>query len=237
MVNFLIVDDNMNYAISLMNYINKNNSNIRVCNIAVNGKNAIELLNSPQENIDIILLDLKLPLYDGIEILQKIKYKEKYKESFIIISGELNLANKIYKNEMIYTILNKLYTLEEITEKIEELVKIKDEDNLKEKIINELLYLNYDISNIGTIYLIEVIKYIILKKPNKESNNLTKEIYPIIAKRYKDTVHNIKSNIERASNRMYYHCEMNKLQKYFNYNEDMKPNVKTIITTIINKII
>ena len=46
MVNILIADDNVDYAISLMNYINKQNNKIRVCNIARDGKEAIHMLNT-----------------------------------------------------------------------------------------------------------------------------------------------------------------------------------------------
>lgn len=45
MVNVLIADDNISYAVTLMNYINKNNENIKVCNIAKNGKETLEILN------------------------------------------------------------------------------------------------------------------------------------------------------------------------------------------------
>lgn len=60
MVEILIVDDNINYAISLMNYINMENSNIKVFAVAQNGDEALEILGQ-NSNIDVILLDLKLP--------------------------------------------------------------------------------------------------------------------------------------------------------------------------------
>ena len=41
MVEILIVEDNINYAISLMNYINMENSNIKVCAVAKNGNEAL----------------------------------------------------------------------------------------------------------------------------------------------------------------------------------------------------
>lgn len=63
MVNILIADDNVDYAISLMNYINKQNNKIRVCNIARDGKEAIHMLNT-NNDIDIILLDYKMPFYN-----------------------------------------------------------------------------------------------------------------------------------------------------------------------------
>lgn len=45
MFNILIADDNINYAISLMNYINQTNKNIKVCNISKDGKETLETLN------------------------------------------------------------------------------------------------------------------------------------------------------------------------------------------------
>lgn len=60
MVEILIVEDNINYAISLMNYINMENSNIKVCAVAKNGNEALEILEQ-NDKIDVILLDLKLP--------------------------------------------------------------------------------------------------------------------------------------------------------------------------------
>lgn len=53
MVNVLIADDNVDYAVTLMNYIN--NKNIRVCNITKDGKETLNVLNV-ENNIDIILL-------------------------------------------------------------------------------------------------------------------------------------------------------------------------------------
>lgn len=37
MVNVLIADDNIDHAINLMNYINKQNTNARVCNVSKTG--------------------------------------------------------------------------------------------------------------------------------------------------------------------------------------------------------
>lgn len=107
MVNVLIADDNINYATSLMNYINMHNDNIRVCNIFRNGKEALNILNS-NDNIDAVLLDFKMPIYNADQLLRRINNKEKYLKSFIIISGEFELAKKLYNNDMVYSIINKI---------------------------------------------------------------------------------------------------------------------------------
>ena len=62
MVNILIIEDNVHFATVLMNYINNKNENIKVCAIAKDGKEALEILKT-RKNIDVILLDLKIPIY------------------------------------------------------------------------------------------------------------------------------------------------------------------------------
>ena len=49
---------------------------------------------------------------------------------------------------------------------------------------------------------------------NKEEN-LEKDIYPIISKKCNQTFHNIKCNINRANNAMYYECEEERLKLFF----------------------
>ena len=71
-------------------------------------------------------------------------------------------------------------------------VKEKELNSLKLRIINELTNLGYEISHKGTIYLIDII-YTSYEKGIVE--NLTKEIYPVIAKKYNQSINNIKSNV------------------------------------------
>lgn len=239
MVNILIVDDNLEYAIRLMNYINKKNENIKVCGIAENGKKALDILNS-RNDIDIVLLDLNMPICTGNKLIELLKCEKKYENSIIIISGEIENIKKLYKNNMIYSILYKAIGMDEIIYKINELIKLKNkrisEYKIKEKITNEILELNYDISNIGTQYLINAIEYIIINMPNRDFNNLKSEIYPSVAKFNNTSIHNVKSNIVRATNKMYCQCEIEKLKRYFHYCDDTKPDTRTVIRTIINKV-
>lgn len=107
--------------------------------------------------------------------------------------------------------------------------------DIEKKIINELLYLGYNFSYKGTTYLLESIKFIALH-PYQNTDKLEKNVYPIIANLYKDTVHNVKSNINRANNAMYYECKIEKMKEYFWLDRDIKPKVKFVINTILNKI-
>lgn len=239
MVNVLIADDNIDYAVNLMNYINNKNDEIRICRIAKNGKEALEILNA-ENNIDVILLDYKIPKCNGEQVLENIVNKTKYIDSVIIISGEIESVIKMKKNEMIHSIIYKTTDMDMIIAKVNELFEykesIKTSKILRKKIINELLYLGYDISHKGTQYLIKTIDYI-AKNPNINIKKLEKEIYPQIAHIYNDSVHNIKCRINSATNAMYYNCEVNRLKSYFKLDTDTKPKVKTIINTIIENVI
>lgn len=239
MVNVLIADDNIFFAKKMMDYINTY-ENIKVSNIAVDGKETLDILNN-RDDIDIFLLDLKMPIYDGIQILDMISAEKrmKYKQSCIIISGEINMIQKLMKNEMVSNILYKSmsmsYIMEKILKVIEEKQYEKECNNLLKAITNEVLYLGYNISHKGTVYLIETIYYIRTHSNNK-IRSLKEDVYPYIAKKNKETPHNVKCNIARATEQMYYNCEINRLQEYMKYQLNTKPNLKMIINSIIQKI-
>ena len=134
MINILIADDNAYYASNLLNYINDKNKNVRICGIVRNGKEAIEKINS-NNDIDIILLDFKMPLYNGEEVLKKVRDKNKLENSFIIITGEIELIKELQKNNMVYGIFDKLVGFEKIYTSINELIKYKETTKYNEKIM------------------------------------------------------------------------------------------------------
>lgn len=241
MVNILIADDNIYYAKTLMNIINNDiNEDIKVTHIAVDGKETLDILQN--NKIDIVLLDLKMPIYDGLYILNILKEKQiyKYEQSIIVISGESEMIYKMKNYQYVYCILDKLCSISNITDKIKELVKykkeVKEELNVKNKIIRQLQYLNYNLSHKGTQYLIEAI-LIIYNKKEYDIFNLQEDIYPIIAKRYGKSIYNVKCDINKANDYMYKICKKERIRKYFKFFDGSKPTVKNVIYTILNKIV
>lgn len=138
MLNILIADDNIDDAINLMNYINENNTSVRVCNIARDGKQTIDILNN-ENNIDIILLDYQMPIYNGQEILEKIEDKSKYINSFIIISGEIESVTQIRECNLVHSILLKTLSMEDIKNRIIQLVEYKENIKINENINKKIL--------------------------------------------------------------------------------------------------
>ena len=70
--------------------------------MAFTGKEALEIIE--KNEINIILLDLKLPDISGIDIIKYIEIKklERYYNSIIVISGEKELVSKVNESSYIY---------------------------------------------------------------------------------------------------------------------------------------
>lgn len=242
MLNLLIADDNIDYARNLMHYVNYISDNIRVSDISINGKETLDILNI-QNNIDIVLLDLKMPLLNGIEIINQLSAKQikKYLNSFIIISGETRMieqARKL-KSEIVYRVIQKSVDLNYIMNNINELViekeSNKEEKRIKFQISHQLTSIGYTLSHNGTQYLIDIIEMLYYRE-GEQIKNLNRYVYPIIAKRYNQTSNNIKTSINRATESMYYDCDEKRLVNYFNLNTVKKPKIKTVINTVLLKI-
>ena len=239
MLNFLVVEDNVIQCKQLINYISEEIPDIRLYCMAHTGKEALKIID--QKNVDIILLDLNLPDISGVDIIKKITNKniEKYKKSIILISGDARMLLETIKSPYVYTYFTKPANLSNISKCINEIIKQKrnfsNEELILHKISKELNTLHFNFSYVGTKYLKECI-FETYKKGDKELTNLSKDIYPIIAKRYNKSSNNIHTNIKQAVKAMYYDCEESLLNKYFNYDYCIKPRVKEIILTILNKL-
>lgn len=234
MVNILIVDNKIDFAMSLINLLNKN-ENIRVCAIAKNANEATKIIKE-NNNISAILLNLPIK---NVKFLDSLKNNRKYQKSYIVIYDKRSKICNFINNNSIYTLIDKCEKKEVILSVINEFIyrkmTYKREEKIKNKIFNEISYLGFDITHKGTKYLLESIEYIILN-PEKEVSKLERDIYPVLSKKYGESIHNIKCSINRATTSMYYECDVNKLKKYFYFRDDIKPSVKTIIDTIVNKI-
>lgn len=239
MFNFLIVEDNVLQCEQLVNFISTKVSNIRLYYMAHSAQEAIDIIN--KEIVDIILLDLKLPDMSGIEIINEIENNkiEKYINSIILITGESKMLFQVLNSPYINNYFVKPANLLEISNSINKIMEQKKLDNnanmILEKINNELSILNFNFSYVGTRYLKECIYELYIRK-DENLANLSKEIYPIIAKKYNKSVNNIYSNIKQSIKIMYYDCDSIVLTHYFNYSYCVQPKAKEIIFTILNKL-
>lgn len=238
MLNIVIAHSSMNFATYLMNYVNNKKENVKVCAILKDSKQTIGILNK-RRDIDAIIIEFNIVL-EIIEQKDQIEDIEKYRKTCIVIADKEQDINKLRRNPIIHSAIIKSAKLLETFQKINKLISYKEKEKkegeaIKGKITEELLYLGYDFSRKGTRYLVETINYIAINY-DKYLDNLERDVYPEISKKYKDSVLNVKYNINRVNNAMYYECEPEKLKKYFHFDVDVKPRIKTVITTVVNKV-
>lgn len=234
MQNILIIDSNINNSTKLLNYISENSYQLRVHSISNNLTEGIRILNAGV--IDIVIINLNINTNQIINNLHTIseEYYERYKKSVLIISDD------IYKNtnSYVYEYISHSENMQYIFTKINEIMKNKTSNSnnsiLVSKINKELEYLGYNLSYNGTKYLSECIALIYNNYGNSE--NLNKNVYPIIANKYHKTINNIKCNITSATNSMYYNCDETRLLNYFSLYTLDRPKPKLVIYTVLNKL-
>ena len=213
---------------------------IRLCKIATDGREALEYLET-DNSIDIVLLDLGLPGLNGLEIIKHLEKNNynKYENSIIVVSGDAQLTSQVIGNPFLYTFISKGMGLEKILSEIKELSDIKQNEILQKNfsflIDNELHTLGYKESLVGTKYLRETIN--LIASTDLTSDNLKNNVYPIIAKRHNKSVHNIKCNINNATEMMNCTCKKDIIKKYFVFYDDYSiATPKQVIDTILTKI-
>lgn len=232
MVNMLICVRDISEVKELFNEIISVNKNIRIDKIATTQEEVIKAFNN--NKIDVILLESSF-IKQGI--LNKISeyLSEKFKDSIMVITNNFKEIQDIIKNEMIFDYIIKGSSKNEMLYKINRMIEGRNSEEKKKSILNELKYIGYNVEYVGTNYLAETILQMYINK-DLMLDNLQRDIYPIVSKKYNKSVHNIKCNITRATDCMYYECDSERLKDYFGFYDDTKPTAKTVVFTILNKI-
>lgn len=210
MVNALMISNNIHFVEKLLDEFNSKDLNLKLVGV-VTTANLSKAVN--ELNTHIIFLDKSI-----IKNCDKL-FLEKYQN--ILIKLSYKPTSKLINN-------NNL-------DKINTLIENNDFEKKKSKIVKELEYIGYKFNYKGTHYLVDTIMLMHMHQ-HSMIDNLQTHIYPIIAQKYNKTVYNIKSSINKATECMYYECDVNKLENYFKFNYDTKPTVKQVVFAVINKI-
>jgi CheY-like chemotaxis protein len=92
--------------------------------LAQNGREGIEILK--KNKIDLILLDILMPIMDGMEMLNEVKKDEKLKSIPVILLtnvGEKDSIQKVREMGVKNYLIKSHFTPAEVIEKIEEVFK------------------------------------------------------------------------------------------------------------------
>lgn len=216
MIELFVLDDDLEYCKKLINNIGMINKKVRVSFIS----------NNIQELPIMSHIDIIIANHSFAEDLKSLKIS---KSHIIYISDEENIVDNnitpIYKNN-IKLILRKLTF---IANKISDI-------HLENLIYLEIKSLDYNFSHVGTSCISESIKLLFKSDTNQYDNNLEKDIYPIVGKKFNVSSATVKGNINYATNKMLDECDKAKLSKYLGYNVSYRPGSKTIMCAIVRQL-
>jgi DNA-binding response OmpR family regulator len=121
MKKILIIEDDSFLQSLEANKLSKNDYDIL---LASNGEEGMKKINEP--NIDLILLDLVLPGFDGFEILKKIRENNATKETPVIVFSNLSEEKDFKRAKGLGAtefMIKSNFTLDELTEHIKRILK------------------------------------------------------------------------------------------------------------------
>ncbi|MFD1347881.1 response regulator [Oceanobacillus caeni] len=108
----LIVDDQMGIRLLLKEILKNEGYEIEE---ATTGKEAIDQISV--NSFDLMILDYKLPIMDGTEVLEKLE-KDNVEIPAIVMSGLVeNIASEAMKSKLVKSVIAKPFNINEFVEK------------------------------------------------------------------------------------------------------------------------
>ena len=256
-IGVLLAETNQNLLEELKKEV-QNEPNLYLIDIVKNGKECIERIEKSQF-IDILFIDLVLPIKDGFEVLKEIRNKYNNKVNKIIVSSAfINDDILSYMNDMsIDLFVMKPYTSSSLINKLNIVSKEKnkrlytigineDSDESKEEMFRNKLI--QDITSIlhevgipahikGYGYLRTGIKKMYYN--SELQGQVTKVLYPMVAKIYKTTASRVERAIRHAIEVAWNRGNVDSIDEIFGYTINaykVKPTNSEFIAMISDKL-
>lgn len=256
----LIADDNQEFSHTLSSYINSQ-EDMEVIAVAKDGNEAVDMIANTMP--DVAILDVIMPHLDGLGVLEKLNMTNKKLPIFIMLSavGQDNVTARAINLGAEYYIL-KPFKMDVLIKRIRELVnraEVKTQnisnynDNksnyidinsqaTKEEIL-EIKVTNI-IHEVGVPAHIKGYQYlrdgIIMVVNNIEViNQITKQLYPDLAKKYKTTPSRVERAIRHAIEVAWNRGQIETVESIFGYTVNSnkgKPTNSEFIAMIADKL-
>ncbi|MBO8168231.1 MAG: sporulation transcription factor Spo0A [Thermoanaerobacteraceae bacterium] len=246
-VNVLIADDNKEFCSILENYFMEE-EDLNLIGIAHNGAEALELIEEHEP--DVVILDIIMPHLDGIGVLEKLSTFDGKMPKIIVLTalGQETMTQRSIQLGADYYIL-KPFDLEVLGSRIRQLangmpslstdnrggvIKTRNLDVEVTKIIHQM---GVPAHIKGYQYLRDAILLVI-----DEVNLLgavTKELYPMIAKKYNTTPSRVERAIRHAIELAWDRGNVEMMNKFFGYTinvERGKPTNSEFIAMVADKL-
>ena len=240
-IKVVAVDDNEAVLGSVKNYF-KDSENINVVAAFNNGAEALKYLTNNSKEYDLLLIDILLPQVDGIKILEDLKAKgiekkiivlSSFKDDFSIRRIQMLNANYYMLKPMDLSVLeSRMLELFEHSNNL----KYKETINVEVEVSSLLHDLGIPSHVRGYRYIRDGV--MLLYESTSMVNLVTKDIYPIIAKKYDTTTTRVERAIRHAIEISWMRGDIKLMEDLFGNSIDFdrsRPTNAEFLTTIADK--
>ncbi|NLI93564.1 MAG: sporulation transcription factor Spo0A [Peptococcaceae bacterium] len=263
LIRVLLADDNRDFVEILREYINTQ-EDMALCGVAYNGNDALEMIR--KEEPDVVVLDIIMPHLDGLGVMEKLGNSPKKPRVIILTSfGQENMTQRAVQLGADYYIL-KPFDLETLGKRIRQLVGASEISPTFSSVSKSVIHtepVNFVEKNTSTkpskIVEVEVTKMIqqmgvpahvkgyqylrdaIVSVINDVSllGAVTKELYPMIAKKYNTTPSRVERAIRHAIELAWDRGNIEFMNKFFGYTINVdrgKPTNSEFIAMVADKL-
>ena len=242
-IRILMIDDNVNLIEMVREYF-KDHNKIELAIESHDGEDGLNKLLNSGGNYDVILLDLIMPVKDGLYVLEELKKRGIEKNIIVETSyNEPKIIRKVSEYGVNYYVL-KPFNLSDLEDKI-----LSVFDTQESKTIN-LYHSNLQISitkmlhELGMPSHIKGYQYIregitmIYNDPNI-IGGITKELYPELASKFDTTVSRVERAIRHAIEVSWNRGNWDYMEELFGHSVDIdkaKPTNSEFIVTVADKL-
>lgn len=242
-IKILMIDDNVNLIEMVREYF-KDHNKIELAIESHDGEDGLNKILNSASNYDVILLDLIMPVKDGLYVLEELKKRGIEKNIIVETSyNEPKIIRKVSEYGVNYYVL-KPFNLSDLEDKI-----LSVFDTQESKTIN-LYHSNLQISitkmlhELGMPSHIKGYQYIregitmIYNDPNI-IGGITKELYPELASKFDTTVSRVERAIRHAIEVSWNRGNWDYMEELFGHSVDIdkaKPTNSEFIVTVADKL-
>ena len=249
-IRVLVAEDNKTLLDEICRVINESNY-AEVVSRAENGREAIDALNSME--IDVLVLDLIMPVIDGIGVLEMIKQDGVVVPEIMVLSaiGHEDIVKRVMALNVDYYMI-KPFDLSLIMKRIQNFRTNIDEKrniafvnkgkktshNIDEQITAIFLSIGIPAHIKGYQFLRIAVKKVV-EKPTL-INSITKMLYPSVADEFETTASKVERAIRHAIDVAWNRGRIENINELFEYNiytKNYKPTNGEFIALIADKLI
>lgn len=223
MLKVMIAEDDLHISIHLSNAINS--ENVRCIAILNDGTKIYQKIK--ETSPDILILDMKMPGKNGIQVLEEISKDKDISTKVIIYSGDQDYIALARKYSCVCRFYSKAIPYSELARVLKEIEEEQSNKSTQNKVSDILSKIGFTYTLKGTRFISDCVLYSI----EYDIDNI-KKIYEAIARNKGCNKYTFKADINTAVNTMWRDTDREKARKILRIGEKDKPSSKTVIEMV-----